>query len=98
MVEFMKSNISFSVGPGQLWREISCVTIEPTENYHVSLTSPYWHYGDIKMGTMEERVIPERPENTAVIELFKAVQEAPVVLENSEGRDSWPTQFNKARH
>lgn len=50
------------------------------------------------MGTMEERVIPERPENTAVIELFKAVQEAPVVLENSEDRDSWPTQFNKARH
>lgn len=94
----MKSHTSFSVAPSHLWREISCLTIEPTENYHVALTSPYWHCGDIKMGTVEEHVIPERPENTEVIELSKAFQEAPVVLENSEGRDSWPTQFNKAHH
>lgn len=57
MDEFMKFDTSFSVAPNQLWREISCVSIEPTDNHHASLPFPYWHCEHIKMGAMEGNAI-----------------------------------------
>lgn len=99
MDEFMKFDTSFSVAPNQLWREISCVKYWANRQPSCLLTFPIlalWAHKNGGHGGKCHPYVPEKPENTAVAELpCKAVQETPLVLGNSDGRDSFPTQFNK---